>query len=302
MFAGMAAHSVLPLDRPLTAAVGLMFCVTAHAGGWPSPRGGSRQIARALEAYLDSLGSRVETGVRVARLSDIPPAKAILFDTSPRQLCQIAEDVLPAAYRRRLLRFRHGPGVFKVDWALDGPIPWKARVCREAGTVHVGGSFAEVAAAERAAWSTNPAEKPFVLVAQQSLFDASRAPAGKHTGWAYCHVPHASSMDMTERIEARLEEFAPGFRDLILARHTMSPAEFERYNANYIGGDITGGVMDLGQIFARPASRLTPYTTPARSLFICSASTPPGAGVHGMCGYYAAQAALRTVFKHGMSR
>lgn len=295
MFAGMAAHAVLPLERWLTAAVGLMFTMTAHRGGWPLPRGGSQQIAEAMQRYLQHLGGEVVTGTPVASLGDIPPAKAVLFDVSPRQLARIAGDALPPRYRRTLERFRHGPGVFKVDWALDAPIPWKAADCRRAGTVHVGGSFEEVAAAERAAWSEVPAERPFLLVAQQSLFDDSRAPAGKHTGWAYCHVPHGSTFDMTERIESQMERFAPGFRDLILARHVMSPADFESYNANYIGGDITGGVMDVWQILARPAARLTPYTTPASHLFLCSASTPPGAGVHGMCGYNAAHAALRTI-------
>lgn len=295
MFAGMAAHAVLPLERWLTAAVGLMFAITAHRGGWPLPRGGSQQIAAAMQRYLEHLGGEVVSGAPVTSLADIPPAKAILFDVSPRHLCRIAGDALPRRYRQKLRRFRHGPGVFKVDWALDGPIPWKAAECRRAGTVHVGGNFDEVAAAERAAWSDAPADRPFLLVAQQSLFDSTRAPAGKHTGWAYCHVPHGSTVDMTERIEAQMERFAPGFRDLILARNVMSPAGFESYNPNYIGGDITGGVMDVWQILARPAARLTPYTTPARRLFLCSASTPPGAGVHGMCGYHAARAAMRAI-------
>jgi phytoene dehydrogenase-like protein len=297
MFAGMAAHSILPLDRLLTGAVGLMFCMTAHSQGWPFPRGGSQQLANAMQQYLAALGGRVETGVRVRRLSDVPPARTILFDTSPRQLCEIAKEVLPSAYQRKLLRYRHGPGVFKVDWALDGPIPWRANECRQAGTVHVGGTFEEVAAAEQAAWTTTPAERPFVLVAQQSLFDPSRAPPGKQTGWAYCHVPAGCTFDMTDRIEARIEQFAPGFRDLVLERHVMTPSDFEQYNANYIGGDIAGGVMDWRQVLARPTARLTPYATPARHIFLCSASTPPGAGVHGMCGYYAAQAALRRVLK-----
>jgi phytoene dehydrogenase-like protein len=220
-----------------------------------------------------------------------------LFDTAPGQMCSIAGDALPETYRQTLTRFRHGPGVFKLDWALDGPIPWKANDCRRAGTVHVGGSFAEVATAEAAAWSANPADKPFVLVAQQSLFDPTRAPRGQHTGWAYCHVPSGCPVDMTERIETRIEEFAPGFRERILARHAMAPADYEAYNANFVGGDVTGGVMDWRQMFARPAARIPPYSTPARHLFLCSASTPPGAGVHGMCGYYAAQTALRTVLR-----
>ena len=297
MFAGMAAHSVLPLDQWLTAAVGLLFCLTAHSGGWPLPRGGSQQLASAMQQYLESLGGTVVTGKRIAALTDLPPAKAILFDVSPRQFCRIAGNVLPAGYRRKLERFRHGPGVFKIDWALSAPIPWKAAECRQAGTVHLGGTFDQVAAAEQAAWTTTPSERPFVLVAQQSLFDTSRAPPGKHTGWAYCHVPHGSTFDMTERIESRIEQFAPGFRDLILARHVLSASDFQRYNENYIGGDITGGVMDLWQVLARPVARWSPYTTPVPNLFLCSASTPPGGGVHGMCGFHAAEAALRTVLK-----
>ena len=294
MFAGMAAHAVLPLEQRLTAAVGLMFCITAHGGGWPLPRGGTQRIADAMAAYLQSIGGTMETGVRVDSLKDVPTAKAVLFDTSPGALSRIAGDVLPLGYRRRLQRFRHGPGVFKVDWALDGPIPWKNNDCARAGTVHVGGTLREVAAAERAAWSGTPAERPFVLVAQQSLFDSSRAPRGKHTGWAYCHVPHGSTFDMTDRIESQIDRFAPGFRDRILNRCVTTPTALENYNPNYVGGDITGGVMDLGQIFTRPVARWNPYTTPVKNVFICSLPRHHrGAGVHGMCGYYAAKAALR---------
>jgi phytoene dehydrogenase-like protein len=274
-----------------------MFCVSAHAFGWPLPRGGSQQIAKAMGSYLQSLGGEIQTGQRVSKLSSIPPAKAILFDVTPSQLSQIAGDALPEKYHRSLRSFRHGPGVFKIDWALDDRIPWKAEECQRAGTVHVGGTLDEIAAAEQAAWSDKPAEKPFVLVAQQSLFDPSRAPAGKQTGWAYCHVPHRCKFDMTERIESQIDRFAPGFRDLILDRHVTTPADLQAYNPNYIGGDITGGVMDLRQILARPTFRITPYATPARNLFLCSASTPPGAGVHGMCGYHAAQAALCSVLR-----
>ncbi|WP_235934733.1 phytoene desaturase family protein [Candidatus Laterigemmans baculatus] len=295
MFAGMAAHAVLPLDQRFTAAVGLMFSLTAHHGGWPLPRGGSGRISEALQSYLRQLGGEVVTGNRVASLAELPPNRAVLFDLSPRQLARIAGDALPASYRQKLERFRHGPGVFKIDWALEGPIPWTAEACRRAGTVHVGGEFDAVAQAEAAAWSDQPAERPFLLVAQQSVLDPSRAPAGKHTGWGYCHVPHGSRVDMTEAIEAQMERFAPGFRDRILARHVMAPADFENYNANYIGGDITGGVMDLRQILARPTFGPTPYATPNPRLFLCSASTPPGPGVHGMSGYHAAQAALRAV-------
>lgn len=297
LFAGMAAHSILPLDRPLTGAVGLMFCITAHAGGWPLPRGGSQAIADALGRYLISLGGEIVVGRRVGSRTDCPAAQALLFDTVPRELLRIVGPELPAGYRRALERFRHGPGVFKVDWALDGPIPWRNPECALAGTVHVGGTMEAIAAAERAPWEGRAAAEPFVLTAQQSLFDDSRAPAGKHTAWGYCHVPHDCAEDMTERIEAQLERFAPGFRERILARHTMSPADLARYNPNYPGGDITGGVMAGMQMFARPALRRVPYSTPVKDLFLCSASTPPGAGVHGMCGVYAAQAALQGVLR-----
>ena len=297
MFAGMAAHSLLPLEHILTAAVGLLFCVTSHADGWPLPRGGSQAIARALEAYLQTLGGEVLTNRRVRSLTEVPDAKAILFDTAPRDLARIAGEALPAAYRRKLKAFRHGPGIFKLDWALDGPIPWTAEACRRAGTVHVGGTFEQIAAAEKRAWSETPHDEPFVLVAQQSLFDPTRVPEGKHTGWGYCHVPHGSDVDMTERIEAQIERFAPDFRDRIIERHAMAPGDFQTHNPNYIGGDITGGVMDLRQFVGRPTLRWNPYMTPNPKLFLCSASTPPGAGVHGMCGYHAAQAALKTVLR-----
>jgi phytoene dehydrogenase-like protein len=230
--------------------------------------------------------------VRVSSLAELPTSGPIFFDVSPKELVRIAGDALPESYRRRLARFRYGPGVFKLDWALDAPIPWRAEACARAGTVHVGGSLAEIAASERAAWQGQHAERPYVLVAQQSLFDASRAPAGRHTGWAYCHVPHGSDRDMTEAIERQLERFAPGFRERVLARHRMSSADFERYNPNYVGGDINGGAADLDQIFFRPTRRLVPYRTPNPRIFLCSASTPPGGGVHGMCGYHAARAAL----------
>lgn len=297
LFAGLAAHSTLPLEQPLSAAVGLMLNLTAHAGGWPFPRGGAQQIALAMSKYLQSLGGQLITGRTIENLQQLPPARAILFDTIPRNLARIAGDALPCAYRRKLERFRHGPGVFKLDWALAGPIPWSAAACRRAGTVHLGGTFDEVAAAERAAWSSQPAERPFVLLAQQSLFDSTRAPPEQHTAWAYSHVPHGCTQDMTERIESQVERFAPGFRDLILARHVMTPAGFQQYNQNYFGGDISGGVMDLWQMLARPTLRLRPYATPARQIFLCSSSTPPGPGVHGMCGYWAAKTALDTVLR-----
>lgn len=297
LFAGVAAHSILPLDQMLTAAVGLMLGIAGHAVGWPLPRGGSQNISAALMAYLESLGGEVVANCRVHSLAALPPARAYLFDTSPRSLARICEDRLPSRFRKKLERFRHGPGAFKLDWALDGPIPWRAKECARAATVHLGGTFEEIAAGEKAVWQGEHPQRPYILVAQQSLFDPTRAPVGKHTGWAYCHVPSGSTVDMTEQIEGQMERFAPGFRDLILARSVLSPADFERRNANYIGGDISGGVMDLWQLFTRPTARLVPYSTPAKEIFLCSSSTPPGAGVHGMCGYYAAQAALRTVLR-----
>jgi phytoene dehydrogenase-like protein len=293
LFAGMAAHSIMPLERPLTAAIGLMLGLTAHHVGWPVARGGSQAIADALVRCLLKSGGEVVTGWRVETLGELPPSRAVLFDTSPRAMARLAGNELPADYRKKLERFRHGPGVFKIDWALDGPIPWKAEACLRASTVHVGGSFEQVAQAERAAWENRPAEEPFLLVAQQSLFDPTRAPQGKHTAWGYCHVAPGSTFDMTERIERQMEKYAPGFRDRVIGRHVMAPADFERYNPNCVGGDIGGGVMDLGQLFTRPVSLWNPYATPNERLFLCSASTPPGSGVHGMCGYHAARAALR---------
>jgi phytoene dehydrogenase-like protein len=295
LFAGMAAHSILPLEEWLTAAVGLMLGVAGHAVGWPVPRGGSQKIADALAAELRSLGGEIVTGWRVEALAELPPAKAYLFDTAPRHLARICGPRLPTRFRRQLERFRHGPAAFKLDWALAGPIPWKAEACRRAATVHLGGTMEEIAAAERAPWRGRLAERPYVLVAQQSLFDPTRAPAGKHTGWAYCHVPNGSSADATAAIEAQMDRFAPGFRDLILARSVLRPRDFEQHNANYVGGDIASGAMDVWQLFTRPTLRV--YSTPAPDLFICSASTPPGGGVHGMCGVFAARAALRTVLR-----
>ncbi len=292
LFAGLAAHAIQPLEHPLTAAFGLMLGTSAHLVGWPFPQGGSQRIADALVAYLQALGGEVRTGVRVGSLADIPPARTILFDLTPRQLLSIVGERFPASYRARLERYRYGPGAFKVDWALRGPVPWKARACTEAGTVHLGGTLDEIAASERAMWRGETSPRPYVLVAQQSLFDPSRAPDGQQTLWAYCHVPHGSTEDMTTTIEAQIERFAPGFGDLILQRHVMAPADFERYNQNYIGGDINGGVQDAWQLFTRPVARLVPYTTPLPDIFICSSSTPPGGGVHGMGGYWAARAAL----------
>jgi phytoene dehydrogenase-like protein len=293
LFAGLAAHSVLPLDRPLTAAFGLLLGLAGHAVGWPVARGGSQRIVDALASLLTSLGGEIETGVDVTSMDDLPPARAYLFDVVPVSLERIAGDRLPDSYRERLRRFRHGPGIFKLDLALDGPLPWSAPDASEAGTVHLGGTFDEIAASEAAVAAGEHPERPFVLLAQQSRFDDSRAPAGKHAVWAYCHVPNGSTVDMTERIEAQIERFAPGFRDLVIGRHTMGPAELERYNPNYPGGDIAGGASGGLQLFARPVAAVVPYSTPAEGIYLCSSSTPPGAGVHGMCGFHAAEAALR---------
>jgi phytoene dehydrogenase-like protein len=295
LFAGLAGHSIMPLQRPLTAAYGLMLGLLAHGVGWPMPAGGSQSIADVLASYLRSLGGEIRTGWWVRSLAELPPANAYLFDITPRDLIKITGDALPAGYRRTLGRYRYGPGVFKLDYALDGPIPWSNPAVGRGGTVHVGGTLAEIAASEQDAWQGRHAERPFVLVVQPSLFDPSRAPAGKHTVWAYCHVPNGSTVDMTAAIEGQIERFAPGFRDCILARHAMNAAQMEQYNPNYVGGDINSGVQDLFQHFTRPAVRVSPYTTPNPSIFLCSSATPPGGGVHGMCGYWAAQAALRQV-------
>jgi len=293
IFGGMAAHSMLPLESPPTATFGIMLALLAHAAGWPIAAGGSQRIADALTSLLRSLGGEITTDCPVSSLDDLPSTDAVIFDLTPRQILAIAGDRFPSTYRRQLEHFRYGPGVFKLDLALDGPIPWRAEACHSAGTVHLGGTLAEIAFAEREVARGRHPDRPFVLLAQQSLFDPSRAPAGKHTVWAYCHVPNGSAVDMTERIEAQIERFAPGFRDRILARHVMSPNALQAYNANYVGGDINGGLQGLRQLFSRPAVRINPYTTPDSRLFIGSSSTPPGGGVHGMCGYYAAQTVLR---------
>ncbi len=292
LFAGVSAHSFLPLERAASAAVGLALLTLGHAVGWPVVRGGSQKLADALAAYLRSLGGEIETGAPVESLAELPSARAVICDLTPRQLLRVAGARLPSRYRRRLERYRYGPGAFKLDYALDGPIPWKASECDRAGTVHLGGMLAEVAEAERAPWEGRHAERPFVLVGQQSRFDDTRAPDGKHTLWAYCHVPNGSTFDMSERVERQIERFAPGFRELVLARSVSTPAELERRNANLVGGDINGGVADLRQLLARPVARLNPYSTPVPGLYICSAATPPGGGVHGLCGYRAALAAL----------
>jgi len=293
LFAGMAAHSMLPLAQPLTAAFSLLLGAAGHAVGWPLAQGGSQRIAEALASHLRALGGEILTGERVTSLEALPPARAVLFNTSPRALVHIAGERLPPGYRRALERYRYGPAAFKVDWALDGPIPWRAAACARAATVHLGGTLEEIAAGEAAVWRGEHPEWPFVILVQASLFDPTRAPQGEHTAWAYCHVPNGSTFDMTERIEAQIERFAPGFRARILARSVTTPALLEAHNANCIGGHIGGGVQDWRQHYFRPAPRLNPYAAPARGIYICSASTPPGAGVHGMCGYHAARAALQ---------
>ena len=293
LLAGMAAHSMLPLSRALTGAVGLTLGVLGHDVGWPMARGGSQAIADALVAHLRELGGEVETGRRVTSLAELGDARTVLLDVTPRQFLALAGDGLPSVYRRRLEGYRYGPGVFKLDWALDAPIPWRAEACARAGTVHLGATLEEVSASERAVWRGTTAERPYVLVAQQTLFDPSRAPEGKHTAWAYCHVPNGWPGDMTDAIESQVERFAPGFRDRVLARSAMGPAAVEAHNPNYVGGDINGGVLDLRQLFTRPVARRTPSATPLPGVFICSSSTPPGGGVHGMCGFHAATAALK---------
>ncbi|WP_138992837.1 NAD(P)/FAD-dependent oxidoreductase [Larkinella sp. C7] len=296
LLAGMAAHSIQPLSNFTTSAIALVLMTAAHVRGWPLPKGGSQQIARALAAYFISLGGKIETNFYVSSLAQLPSSKAVLFDITPKQLLQIAGHRFSPLYRWQLNRYRYGMGVFKVDWALDGPIPFTVESCRQAGTVHLGNTLEEIADSELRSSKGQHPEKPYVLLAQQSLFDATRAPAGKHTAWAYCHIPNGSTVDMTTAIENQIERFAPGFRDRILARSTMNPAQMEAHNPNYIGGDINGGIIDIGQLFTRPALRWSPYRTSAKGLYICSSSTPPGGGVHGMCGHHAALRALKDVF------
>jgi phytoene dehydrogenase-like protein len=292
LLGGCAAHSFVPLEWAGSASFGLVLALAGHATGWPCARGGSSAITGALASYFVSLGGEIVTDHRVRSMADVPRSRLVIFDLTPRQLAVIAGDSLPAGYVRKLRRFRYGPGVFKVDWALDGPIPWRAEECRRAATVHVGGTLEEVAEHERAIWQGRTTGKPFVLVAQQSLFDDTRAPAGQHTGWAYCHVPHGSTEEMTGAIEGQIERFAPGFGQRILARRTMSSAQYEAYDANFVGGDIAGGANNLLQFVTRPFPSLNPYATPNRRLYIASSSTPPGGGVHGMCGFWAATTAL----------
>ena len=299
LFAGIAAHSFLALEAPVSSAFALVLGLAGHAVGWPIPRGGSQQIANALADYLRELGGSIEVNRRVETLKQLPKSRAVLLDISVWEFLRITGQQLPAEYRRRLRSFRHAPGIFKVDYALSEPIPWTAEACCRAGTIHLGGGIDEIAAAERGVARGKIPERPFTLVAQQSLFDETRAPRGQHTLWAYCHVPFDCDTDMTDRIESQIERFAPGFRDCILARHTMTATDLARSNSNLAGGDINGGAANLMQLIARPILSPTPYRTPLPGIYLCSASTPPGGGVHGMCGYHAARVALREIFaKH----
>ncbi len=297
LFAGMAAHAIEPLTNLATSAIALVLMISAHVKGWPIPKGGSDKIADALASLFISLGGKIETNLYVRSMEQLPSAHAVLFDVTPQQLLEIAGHRFSSIYKWQLERYRYGMGVFKIDWALDAPILFTAAGCRQAGTVHLGNTFAEIADYERQIWSGKTLGKPFVLLAQPSIFDPSRAPQGKHTAWAYCHVPFGSVTNMTAAIENQVERFAPGFKETILAKHTMNTAQMEEYNPNYIGGDINGGAIDIGQLFTRPALRWSPYKTSAKGIYICSSSTPPGGGVHGMCGYHAAKRALKDVFE-----
>lgn len=296
LFAGLSGHSMLTMGHIASASFGMVLGILAHHVGWPLAQGGSQKIADALAAYFRSLDGEIITGQKVTSLDQLPSAQAYLFDTSPSQLVEIAGDRLPSGYQNRLQKYRYGMGVFKLDWALDHPIPWKAADCSRAATLHIGPSLADITASEKAVWQGRHPEKPYLIVAQQSLFDPTRAPSGKHTAWAYCHVPNSSTEDMTAAIENQIERFAPGFRDCIKTRHIMTTANYQAYNANYIGGDINGGIQDLPQLLMRPTPRLNPYSTPVKGVYLCSASTPPGGGVHGMCGYHAAHSVLKAVF------
>ena len=296
LWAGMAAHSIQPLSNLATSAIGLVLLTVGHLKGWPVPKGGSKKIANALSSYFLSIGGKIEIGVNVRSMAELPSSCVVLFDLTPRQILQIAGERFSTIYKWQLQRYRYGMGVFKIDWALNDRIPFAASECHSAGTVHLGNTLEEISGTEELIWKGRHPEKPFVLLAQQSLFDSTRAPEGKHTAWAYCHVPNGSEADMTDAIEKQVERFAPGFRDLILAKHTMNTTEIEAYNPNYIGGDINGGVIDIGQLFTRPGLRYSPYRTSAKGLYICSSSSPPGGGVHGMCGYHAAKQVLKDVF------
>jgi phytoene dehydrogenase-like protein len=296
LWSGMAAHALQPLSNTATSAIALVLMITAHTGGWPIAKGGSQSIAHALASYFVSLGGKIQTNFYVHSMEQLPSAHAILFDTTPRQLLQIAGHSLSGLYKWQLDHYRYGMGVYKIDWALAEPIPFIAPYCRQAGTIHLGNTMAEIVEAEKATAAGAHPQQPFVILAQPGLFDPSRAPSGKHTAWAYCHVPNGSTVDMTSRIENQVERFAPGFKERILGRHVMNTVDMENYNPNYIGGDINGGVIDIRQLFTRPALRWSPYKTSAKGIYLCSSSTPPGGGVHGMCGYHAAKKAMKDVF------
>jgi len=296
LLAGMAAHAIQPLTNLTTSAIALVLSAAGHQRGWPMPKGGSQQIANALASYLQSLGGEIQTDRTVRTLADIPKTRVVLFDLTPKQLLSIAGGRFSTLYRKQLENYRYGPGIFKIDWALDGPIPFTNADCQQAGTIHLGGTLEEIVTAEQQTYDGKHPDRPYVLLAQQSRFDPTRAPDGKHTAWAYCHVPNGSTVDMTPQIEGQIERFAPGFRDLILAKHTMNTAQVEAWNPNYVGGDINGGIIDVGQLFTRPTISLTPYRTSETGMFICSSATPPGGGVHGMCGYHAARVVLRDSF------
>lgn len=296
LFAGMAAHSILPLDSWATTAIALIFFTTAHTGGWPLPEGGSQKIAEAMAGYFKSLGGEIETSNEIKNFGEIPKSKAVLFDLTPHQVLRIMGDQFPSSYRDRLSNFRYGGGAFKMDFILSEPVPWKDHHCRRAGTVHVGGTFEEIADSEKKVFDGKHSDRPFVLVAQQSLFDTTRSTNNKETLWAYCHVPNGSTSDMSSAIENQIERFAPGFKDTILSKQSMTTSDFEEYNANYIGGDINGGRQDIFQLFSRPVNFINPYATPVKGVYFCSSSTPPGGGIHGMCGFHAANLSLKRDF------
>jgi phytoene dehydrogenase-like protein len=294
LFAGLAAHSMLTLEHWGSAAFGLVLAITAHAVGWPIARGGAQKLSGALAAHLRSLGGEIIPNRPVRSLGELPSSRVVLCDLTPRQVLEIAGELFSPRYRESLRRYRYGMGAFKIDWALSSPVPWTAVECKRAATIHLGATLEEISFSERSAWRGEHVERPFVLLAQPSLFDPSRAPEGKHTLWGYCHVPNASTFNMTEKIENQIERFAPGFKDLVIGRSVMPPNELEKHNANLIGGDINGGAGDLRQLFLRPTLKM--YATSVKGLYICSASTPPGGGVHGMCGYFAARRALKEMF------
>lgn len=297
LFAGLAAHGIMPFDKSATAAIGLVLGIAAHTVGWPYPKGGSHQITKAMAKYFQSLGGEIQINAEITALDELPKSSAVFFNNTPQQILDIAGHKLSSGYRKKLQDFEYGSGVFKLDFALSEPIPWKDDLCRKAGTVHLGGTFEEIASAESATANGVHPENPYVLVAQQSLGDDSRAPSGQHTGWAYCHVPNGSTEDMSEPIINQIERFAPGFRDCIIDHHAMNTEAMQAYNPNYIGGDINGGRADITQLFTRPAGLFDPYHIPETNMYICSSSTPPGGGVHGMCGYHAAESALRKEFR-----